>query len=421
MLKNIASTTIVRIIIVILSFLVVIINSKFLGKIGVGTISLFTLGVTFFIMANGLVGGGGLVFLLSRTSLSRLIFPSYIWAFFIFVISWFLISYVNLFPDSYENHGIVVSFIFSLATINQTLLLGKEKIKAYNLVSFLQIIVLLISIFFSYKILNQKEILNYIIGLYIAYSINFILSFLYILPFLKKVKFIEIYQSGLQLFRYGVYSQLANVAQLLNYRLSYYILDHYCGRANLGEYSVGVQLSEALWIVGKSISTIQYARISSSTKKEYNRLITLRFIKFSFGITAVLLIALLLTPTFVFNWIFGNDFQNIKLAILSLSLGTLALSASITFSPYFSGTGKIYHNTIASFIGLGFTLILGFFLIPKLGIVGAGLTSSLSYLVCTIYQMIIFLRTTPTKLKELLPNKKDMYFIQYQTRKLLNK
>ena len=52
--------------------------------------------------------------------------------------------------------------------------------------------------------------------------------------------------------KYGILGQTANVFQLINYRLSYYLIDAFAGRASLGVFSAATQISEGLWIFGKS-------------------------------------------------------------------------------------------------------------------------------------------------------------------------
>lgn len=67
---------------------------------------------------------------------------------------------------------------------------------------------------------------------------------------------------------YGFAIQIANFAQLLNYRLSYYIIEFCSGRKALGVFDLGTKLSEAVWILPKSMATVQYARISNSKENK---------------------------------------------------------------------------------------------------------------------------------------------------------
>jgi O-antigen/teichoic acid export membrane protein len=64
--------------------------------------------------------------------------------------------------------------------------------------------------------------------------------------------------------KFGAWVQLANLAQLMNYRLSYYFIEWYAGRQPLGIYELGTKLSEVVWIFPKSICLVQYARLANN-------------------------------------------------------------------------------------------------------------------------------------------------------------
>jgi len=183
--------------------------------------------------------------------------------------------------------------------------------------------------------------------------------------------------------------------QLFNYRLSYYIIEKYFDRATLGVFSIGVQISESVWIISKSIAMVQYARIANSTDEAYAHRLTSDFIKITGLITVAILAVLLVLPAQFFVLIFKAGFSNVTEVILSLSPGILAVALSLMLSHYFSGSGKPWHNTISSGIGLVFTVGLGFTLIPVYGISGAGLTASAAYMAGMLYQLFIFIRRSP--------------------------
>jgi O-antigen/teichoic acid export membrane protein len=91
------------------------------------------------------------------------------------------------------------------------------------------------------------------------------------------------------------------------------------------------------------------------------------------------------------------------------------------FSHYFSGSGKPWHNTISSGIGLIFTVSLGFILIPMLGITGAGLTSSIAYSAGMIYQLIVFKYMTQVGLREFIPGPEDFRRIRTLLKEIINR
>ena len=62
----------------------------------------------------------------------------------------------------------------------------------------------------------------------------------------------------------------------------------------------------------------------------------------------------------------------------------------------------------ATLVGLIFTLVLAFTLIPLFGYIGAAITASISYISTIVYQYIVFRKTTKTQFIEWIPGKKDL-------------
>ena len=143
------------------------------------------------------------------------------------------------------------------------------------------------------------------------------------------------------------------------------------------------------------------------------RLLTVRLIKFTFVVTALGVLPLLLIPNEVYATIFGStEFGEIKSVFLYLAVGTVMFSASAMLSAYMSGTGQFQVNTRASLIGLIATVALGFWLIPIHEILGAGLTASASYLVTVCYQGYEFCKRSGTTPIEFLPQHNDLQSVK---------
>jgi Na+-driven multidrug efflux pump len=61
----------------------------------------------------------------------------------------------------------------------------------------------------------------------------------------------------------------------------------------------------------------------------------------------------------------------------------------------------------------------GLLLIPDLGVIGAGITATLSYTFATLYQIIIFIRITHTEFRELLFTGDDFMQIRKEIQLLI--
>jgi O-antigen/teichoic acid export membrane protein len=206
--------------------------------------------------------------------------------------------------------------------------------------------------------------------------------------------------------------QFGTFFQMLNYRLSYYIINRFFGPGLLGVFSVGTQVSESVWIVGRSAATVHYARMSNTDDMDYACNLTLVLIKGVACVTFLLLIIMVLIPQSVYLWLFGAGFEDAKKVVLILAPGMLFTSITMIISHYFSGIGMPKYSMYGSAVGLVMTLSVGFILIPVIGIKGAALTTTFSYLVCMIYLFVIFIRKTKIRYSDLKIYRSDFLLLR---------
>jgi len=394
----------------LLSFGIIIITAKQLGPVAVGTISLIILGIAWVQMINNFIGGGALVYLIPRFDTYKLFVPSYVWAFLTAILFTYLFKILNMFPPEYFRHVLFLSLMLSLTSINLTILLGKEKVRFYNIISSLQTVILIGVLCVMVFQFHKKEVFSYILALYFSYGFALVASSIASFPLVKITNLKDIGEVLKNILKFGFYVQLANSVQLFNYRMPFYFVKKFINMYSLGIYTVGVQLSESLWLMGKSMSIVQYSKISNTQDLEYARKITLVFGKISFLFTFVMLIVLMAIPYEIFSSIFGKDFSSLPTVIISLAAGILFLSLSFSISHYFSGIGKHYHNSISSSIGFVFTIVLGYILIPSLGLIGAGITTSVAYFFILVYQVFFFMKVSKSKVSDILVTTKDIKF-----------
>jgi O-antigen/teichoic acid export membrane protein len=412
MLGNILSTTVSRLINAILALVILLINTNYLGKEGMGTIGLIVLAVTLILLLSNYIGGGALIFLAPRHRQTSLFVPSCIWALIVSGVGTCILTLFNLIPEGFTFDVLILSVLQSFMAINLNLLIGREKIHTYNLISVFQMGVTTLTLVFCIYILDIVEVRSFVNALYAGYLSGFVLSLALIWNSLRfngnELKFSMIKE----ILRYGKFIQTANVVQMLNYRLSYYLIEFFTGRAALGLYIVGVQLSEGVWLIGKSVATVQYARISNMTDHDRSVRLTLVLFRFTLMVSLLLVLLLILLPESFYIAILGDEFHGIKGVILSLSPGVLATAASMILSHYYSGTGKPVHNMIGSSLGLIVTLVLGLIFIPEFGIVAAGLTASFSYLVNLGYLLAVFIKREKPVIMDFIIRKNDFIYLK---------
>jgi O-antigen/teichoic acid export membrane protein len=395
----------------VINLLIAIILSQFLGPAGKGLQSLIITTITFVLVFANLVGGATLVYLVPRHSPSLLMLPSYLWTILISVAS---IGFLFIFPlieKSFIIHICILSALNSFVAINTSILIGKEKIHASNYISLFQpgILIVCLLIFFCFS--HHPGILGYIYSLYFSFGLTILLSFFYYHKYCGKIhvhSFHEYRQIAIEMLRYGVLNQVAHITQMLSFRLSYYVLNYYHGEAAVGVYSNGISIAESIWLIAKSISLVQYARISNTADRTEAANLTVRLIKFSTITSIIILIPLVLLPSSFYSFIFGMGFSGTRMVILTLVVGVVVYNFSILTGHYFSGTGRYYVNALVSSLGLVVSISLYFSLIPKFSIAGAGWATSISYLITTIIMMSFFSKENKYWYKDIIPTRNDL-------------
>lgn len=419
MFKKVLGTIFTRFFSAILTLVIVVMNARFLGAEKVGVISLIILGVTIVQMVNNFVGGSALVYLVPRTNLMKLFAPSYIWGFFSSVTTVFILYLINAIPEGFFGHVMILGTLTSLSTVNNMILLGQERIRAINILTAAQVTALITVLLIFYLLTPIRDVIVYVYALYASFLILFVGSFALITTRLKRDDLSGMKTVIREILRFGSWAQTANIFQLLNYRISYYFIEHMISKAALGVYATGVQLSEGVWIIPRSVAMVEYSRITNEKRWDYATKVTLVFSKIGVLLSAVIVAVLILLPTSLFVFVFGPEFSGVKPVIISLAVGIIALSFSILLSPFFTGMGKPMHCAIASGIGLIFTIILSLLLIPVYGIIGAGIGATCSYSAATIYQLIAFVIMSGTKARDFLIRKEEIRMLVQEIRGLI--
>ena len=387
------------------NLLVAIILSQYLGAEGKGTQGLIVTNIALILVFVNIVSGAVLVYLTPRYKSSLLIVPAYIWSVFIGILAILIFFSTNLLKIDYAIHVVLLTVLNSLFTVNVNILIGKEDIKAANLLNTLQSISVVFLLLVSYALLRHCDITFYIYSLYISYLVTLVFSFFKLKKHIefKFYQWKEYYPIWKDSFKFGLINQASHITQLLNFRIAYYFLDYYSGKYLVGVYSNAIQISESIWIISSSICMVQYSKISNSTDYKQSQILTSQLVQMGLTITFVLCLILTLFPSEFFTFIFGKDFSSISLVIKTLMPGIFIYNFALIIGHYFSGIGKYKINTFASLVGLVSTLILSPILIKSMPLIGAGLASSISYTCTSIFIIFAFVRESKMPIFCLLP------------------
>ncbi len=411
MLNKIINTFGTRVAIAVINLLIAVMVSKMLGTDGKGVQSLVLVSITYILVFANLMGGGALVYLTPRFHFQTLAVPAYLWAAANSLVFYFVLKVFALVPQSMVLHVIILAAINGFTSINASILIGKEKIKSSNSIMLLQVVISALSLAGFFYVAGLASIHSYIITLYIAFGSAFVLSLILLRRHtedLRRATWKEYRTASYQMLHYGLLNQLAHIAQLLSFRMSYYWLNDLYGEAEVGIYSNGTSLVESIWLVSRSICMVQYAHIANSTDKASSQKLTAQLTVAALVLSAALILVLVILPPAFFVWLFGPGFGQVGAVILSLAPGVLLFNVALIVGHYFSGTGKYHVNTIASFAGLVVAVVLYSLMIPALGITGAGWATSISYSFTSLIVVLFFAREMVIRRSDIIPRKGEI-------------
>lgn len=389
MIKTLAYTLASRAVVVLSALLSLVVSTQFLGPEAVGLFNLLVVNIAIVHTLTEIYTGSGLAFFIPRVNTAILYRNGLIWIIAVVALSSVVLYFQSAVVKQYVLHLVVLSLLGAINNFHSYLLLGKAKLSHYNWMVIMQPAINVISLLVFVLMTEWRNVNAAIAALYIAYSITFMLSFL----FIRKIRLSDDQQTKpvwRQIFSRGITNQLGNLAHLLSNRFNYYIIAS-ISIGLLGVYSSGTSLIESVLTVSAAISPVVLARVANSTHAESEAKTSLRLANYSLLLSACLVAIIVMVPTELFGMILGKNFSGVKEVMLWLSPGVLAISFSSVLSHYFSGRGMQKVLLTANVSGMVTTIALSYFFVSTYGLKGACITASIAYAVqCAVISWTFF-------------------------------
>lgn len=221
---------------------------------------------------------------------------------------------------------------------------------------------------------------------------------------------------------YGLKAQVGNIIQRLNYRLDVFIVTSFLPIGQVGIYGLAVNLGETLWGVTRSVSTVILPIASAAGDKKEMFTFTNQVTRISFALITLFSLTLALISKPLIILVFGPGFVASSVALLWLLPGVAIFSVSNILANYLAGVGLVEKNIYSSIVSAIITIVLDFWLIPRIGINGASIATSLSYITFTSMTLFFYSRYTGSSWPEVLLIKgKDIALIKVAVQKKLHR
>jgi len=379
--NNITQTIAGKSAILLLNFAVVVLSTRLWGTEGRGAIALFMANLSLISSVTNIFTSSSVSYFLSKHGISKLILQAYLWVFVAAVILGLVFRiYDHATPSVFL---FIAAVLVGFTTFHSFVFIGDQQIGYYNLITVIQPVFQIGAMLLFYYWID-KSYFAYFYGMIASYILVFVVCRIFTGKTHNKISYHLDKSTVKDTFLFGWQIELSSFLQFFNYRLSFYFLNYFLGNASVGIFSIGVTISEAIWIVSRSISLVQYSNVvkQGNTKDSWDE--TKTTAKYSFFISLLCLIFVLCLPKQVFSFIFGQGFEGVKQVIVLLSPGILAMAMSNVYGNYFSAIGKAKILILKSAIGVVFTVGLSFWLIPVFQITGACMVNAGSYIVSSV-------------------------------------
>jgi len=415
--KNTLITVITRVLQLILGIGTSIIIARILGPEGKGIYSLAILLPSLLVTFANLGIGSASVFYIGKKQYSpkeifgaNIIFTGLISAFAL-IVGLIIVFFFpqKLFPGvPKECLFLALSLIpfqfFSSFVIN--ILLGLQKIKKYNFIQLIQnfvflflIVIFLLGLHFGVKAVIIAEILSLFVG-----------SIILFIETKKETNglIFSLKKSILKdFFSYGLKAYFANILGFLHYRIDQFMLNIFLNPTAVGIYSVAVGISEKLWLIPQSASTILFPKVSSETDEKSLKEFTPLVCRNILWTTIFLSLILYLITPWLIVLLYSKQYLNSIVPFRILLIGAITLAGSKIIANDLAGRGKPMINTYVGIISTSLNIILNFLWIPKFGIIGSAWATSVSYSVTLLIKIIVYSRISGNRIVDIIFIKKS--------------
>jgi O-antigen/teichoic acid export membrane protein len=414
-IKSAGFTFFTQLIILFFSLASNILIARILGADGKGTITLIT---NFFLILVTIAILGmneGNIYYLRGKNFKHgevyfsIILHSLITSLFIVAIAlifkqWLITHFLKNIKTSYYLIGLAIFPIHFLHLHISTMLLGHKNITGFNVISGIRYLLIFL---FQLLLIPKYGITGCLTGIIIGISTADIIGMFFLsrygAPSLKPN--MEFYKKS---FIFGLKSQTGLLLSFFDRRLDVFFINLFLNPTQVGIYSIAVAIAELPWYIPNALATVLFPEVSGMQKKEAYLFIA-RVCRNTLMVICLVLIILFFLGGFIIRFLFGPQFSQSLIPLHYLLPGIIFLSINKILCSGFSGIGHPEYGTYTTFLSAIATIILDLILIPKIGIKGASIASSVAYTISAITGIIIFHRISGVSYRQfLLVNTNDL-------------
>lgn len=299
---------------------------------------------------------------------------------------------------------VTIPLLFSILLF-QNILLGSGRIFMYNVLQFLNQGIFVfgcIILLFSRSLSLKNLVFLYIL----TTCISFISAIFSIYKNLELRIDKKLIFQGLN---FGIKSYSVSILSYFIIRSDIFFINYFKGPVEVGYYSIAVNITDIVYLIPSIVGLLLFPRIAANE--------SLNKIMVSFKMIALfvfpLTLGLAVMGRWIINFLYGTQFLPSYNVLIILLPAIVFYSLSNVFFSYFSGKSYPSFIIILWIIGFVVNSILNIILIPQYGMIGAALSSLVSYGIIFLLHIISFHIYTKISLSKL-------FSFSYEEKKILN-
>ncbi len=326
----------------LISIMVVITYSRFLGADGRGQMSIYLLYLQFILMLGELLAGSAMANWLVKYKPGQILPWMVLYLGAVILIcgvlmgNFFEIKSKILFPLLIQGMGLAILNVQFNIYQSRGWILRRNKLQL--MLEITKLLTLLIVVFLLP--LNVLEAKVQAMLMVLAFVTLFFLGISIFKTLNIWGQAFEVEQPPTGIFFEGLWAQLGHVILFFINKLPLWLIAKYLGNTEAGIFANALLIADTIWIFSGSFGTVIHSRVIRSDRKLYHERLLRRYIDFSFLGTLTLCFAMLLIPNIVFVGIFGANFVELKLQATWLIPGILFMGISASVGNYLHAVNR---------------------------------------------------------------------------------
>lgn len=284
----------------------------------------------------------------------------------------------NLFKDLYD-FTIYMYLIIPLLIGETFSHFSLRALKKFKLVNILGLITRFNILIFFLIFLYLHNSINTAIKVYTFVSLlNFVISYICLIRLTLPFKFIKL--NYREIIYYGLKLHIGASLSESEYKFDIYFVLYFLGASALGIYSVSLSVASLITYLPNSITSVLFPYTSGKDEK-LNYQLTSTYLKYLF-LTQLLISAFFIyLMKYLITTLYGFEFEESYLIFLFLFPGVFFDNLSRILINFYKSKNILGLVNYSSLLTLILNCILMLLLIPELGLMGAAVSTSISYFV----------------------------------------